>query len=289
MSTHNHVSRPAIRAFSARHRIDPPSWVPYPAAQPAGVVWLDATVLTWTDERSCVTARGTEFVTLGDEGSFTRSLAGVIDLESSPDRFVLFKTRQGVERYVEIIRALVPERIVELGIFRGGSTVLLMELAQPKMLVAIDFEPEPVAALDAYLIRTGCRDSCRTQYGLDQGNREGVGRILDASFGTAPVDLVVDDASHLGPQTRASFETLFPRLRPGGLYVIEDWSWHLQGLDLPGPTMEEFMSELLAAAGRGPGLIAGVELSWDVILVRRGAAPVDPGSFAVAEWFEQML
>jgi hypothetical protein len=40
---------------------------------------------------------------------------------------------------------------------------------------------------------------------------------------------------------------------------------------------------------RGSGLIAGVELSWDAILVRRGAAPVDPGSFAVAEWFEQML
>jgi predicted methyltransferase len=35
------------------------------------------------------------------------------------------------------------------------------------------------------------------------------------------LDLVVDDTSHLGP-TRASFNTLFPRLRPGGVYVIED-------------------------------------------------------------------
>jgi hypothetical protein len=250
---------------------------------------LDASVLTWTDERSCITARGTEFVTLGDEGSFTSSLAGVMGLDSSPDRFVLFKSRQGVDRYVEIIRALAPTRIVELGIFRGGSTALLMELTRPKMLVAIDYEPEPVAALETYLARAGCRNACRIEYGLDQADREGVRRVLDASFGTAPLDLVIDDASHLGPQTRASFETLFPRLRAGGLYVIEDWSWHLQGLDLPGETMEEFVSELLAAAGRGPGLIAGIELAWDVILVRRGRAAVDPGGFALADWFERML
>jgi predicted O-methyltransferase YrrM len=252
-------------------------------------VCLDTNVLTWTDERSCITARGTEFVTLGDEGSFTRSLACVMGLDSSPDRFVLFKTRQGVDRYVEIIRGLGPTRIVELGIFRGGSTVLLMELAQPEMLLAIDYEPEPVAALETYVRREGCGDTCRIQYGLDQADREGVRRVLDASFGNAPLDLVIDDASHLGPQTRASFETLFPRLRAGGLYVIEDWSWHLQDLDLPGETMEEFVSELLAAAGRGPGLIAGVELTWDVILVRRGRAAVDARSFAIADWFEQML
>ena len=59
-------------------------------------------------------------------------------------------------------------------------------------------------------------------------------RRVDAAFGNRPLDLVMDDASHLGPQTRASFETLFPRLRAGGLYIIEDWSWHLQGLDLAG-------------------------------------------------------
>lgn len=251
-------------------------------------MWLDASVLTWIDERSCITARGTEFVTLGDEGSFTRSLAGLAGLDSSPDRFVLMKTRQGIERYVEVVRSLAPERIVELGIFHGGSTALLMELAQPKMLVAIEYEPGPVAALETYLTRAGFEDTCHTQYGLDQADKEEVARIVEASFRTAPLDLVIDDASHLGPETRASFDTLFPRLRPGGLYVIEDWSWHLQGLDLPGQSMEEFISELLAAAGRGPSLISGIELVWDVIFVRRGSATVDPGRFTVAEWFEQM-
>jgi hypothetical protein len=35
----------------------------------------------------------------------------------------------------------------------------------------------------------------------------------------------VDDASHTYEETRTSFEFLFPLLSPGGIYVIEDWSW----------------------------------------------------------------
>jgi len=39
------------------------------------------------------------------------------------------------------------------------------------------------------------------------------------------VDLVVDDACHAYEETKASFEFLFPLLQPGGIYLIEDWSW----------------------------------------------------------------
>jgi hypothetical protein len=251
-------------------------------------VWFDSPVLTWIDEKSCVTPRGTRFVTLGDEGSFQRSLAEVIGLDSSPGCFVLLKSRQSIDRYVELITSLRPRRVVELGIYRGGSTALFMELAEPEMLVAIDHDPDAVGALDTYLARSGYGDACRTMYGVDQADKKEVAAIVDATFGSAFLDLVVDDASHLGPQTRASFETLFPRLRSGGQYVIEDWSWHLQGLDLSGESMATFMSDLLAAAGRGPGLIAGIELGWDVLVVRRGAEPVDARSFALADWFEQM-
>jgi hypothetical protein len=245
-------------------------------------------VLTWVDEQSCLTPRGTKFVSLGHEGSFERSLAGVVGVDSSPERFLVLKTREGIDRYVEFTRTLSPQRVVELGIFRGGSTALLMELIQPEMLVAIECEPEPVGALETYLTRSGFRERCHTYYGVDQADRDDVRRLVDASFGSSSLDLVIDDASHLGPQTQASFETLFPRLRPGGVYVIEDWSWHLQGLDLPGESMEAFVSRLFAAAGRGPSLIAGIELVWDVIFVRRGTAPVDARSFDLAQWFERM-
>jgi len=36
-------------------------------------------------------------------------------------------------------------------------------------------------------------------------------------------DLIIDDASHIGHAAAASYAALFPRLKSGGLYVIEDW------------------------------------------------------------------
>ncbi len=51
-----------------------------------------------------------------------------------------------------------------------------------------------------------------------------VRQIIDDEFGSEPLDLVTDDASHLLDLTRISFETLFPRIRPGGVFIIEDWN-----------------------------------------------------------------
>jgi hypothetical protein len=53
--------------------------------------------------------------------------------------------------------------------------------------------------------------------------------------------------------------------------------------------MDGFVADLVAAAGRGPRLIAGIELLWDVILVRRGPATVDGRAFSVSKWFDRML
>ncbi|MBV2153209.1 class I SAM-dependent methyltransferase [Kitasatospora sp. SUK 42] len=37
-----------------------------------------------------------------------------------------------------------------------------------------------------------------------------------------PFDIVIDDGSHLNEHVRTSFRALFPHVRPGGLYVVED-------------------------------------------------------------------
>lgn len=42
-------------------------------------------------------------------------------------------------------------------------------------------------------------------------------------------DLIVDDASHDGVLTRRTWELLWPLVRPGGFYVIEDWFVGLGG------------------------------------------------------------
>lgn len=43
-------------------------------------------------------------------------------------------------------------------------------------------------------------------------------------------DIILDDASHIGPHQRASFDVLFSLLKENGLYIIEDMhSFYLHG------------------------------------------------------------
>lgn len=243
-------------------------------------------MLTWVDDWAC-SIGDTEFLTLGPAAEFLKGALTLADTESTPERFVLFKSAGCIERYVELVDTHAPKRIMELGIYRGGSTALFARLCQPEKLVAIDFSPDRVPALDAYLEREGLSDTCRAHYGVDQADVATLTELVEREFGGAPLDLVIDDASHFGPETRTSFNTLFPRLRPGGLYVIEDWSWSLQGLTIPGEPMDDFVYELVRAAGRGADLIAGIDIRWDVITLERGTAAITE-PFAVEDWISRV-
>jgi hypothetical protein len=60
--------------------------------------------------------------------------------------------------------------------------------------------------------------------------------------------IIIDDASHMNSLTRRSFEILFPRLQPGGVYVIEDiessW-WEDHGFDgVADPFHEDFKTTI---------------------------------------------
>jgi SAM-dependent methyltransferase len=84
---------------------------------------------------------------------------------------------------------------------------------------------QPVAEFDAFCAQHPIGRKIKTHYGVCQTDRVSIRKIIDLEFGDRPLDVVIDDASHLYAQTRLTFECAFPRLKPGGLYVIEDWGW----------------------------------------------------------------
>jgi predicted O-methyltransferase YrrM len=129
-----------------------------------------------------------------------------------------------VDETVALARKFRGANIVELGVRHGGSTALLTQIAQPAKLVTIELSEKPLTALEAFLDVGDRRDHVHPYFGVDQSDRERVARILDDEFGDEPIDLVIDDASHLPDETRASFEVVFPRIRAGGLFVLEDWN-----------------------------------------------------------------
>jgi hypothetical protein len=107
-----------------------------------------------------------------------------------------------------------PIKLLELGVQRGGSMLLWRDL----------FSNAEIAGLDLNRIDLA-DDSGRIH--LYQGFQQDH-QILDtirAEVAPGGFDVIIDDASHLGEYTAASFWHLFPRhLKPGGTYVIEDWS-----------------------------------------------------------------
>lgn len=55
-----------------------------------------------------------------------------------------------------------------------------------------------------------------------QGDQNDARFLAGLAAELGPFDIVVDDGSHVNEHVRTSFEALFPHVRDGGLYVIED-------------------------------------------------------------------
>ena len=93
------------------------------------------------------------------------------------------------------------------------------------------------------------------------------------------------DASHWLEETRTSFEILFPRLRPGGVYVIEDWGWGLFPFSSPptSPSMSVFVYELMLTMPFAPGMIADITVNEHWAAVRKGVDGRPTAPWTVAD------
>jgi hypothetical protein len=188
--------------------------------------------------------------------------------------------------------------VLELGIYRGGSIAFWFELLQPEKYVALDLAAwRHTEYFNKYIASRKLEKRIKTFWKIDQSDREALRAIVATEFNGLP-DLIIDDASHLYSETKVSFETLFPQLRPGGLYIIEDWSWGCWpnlpvtfspfGTELPklvhqivdaAGSMKRFLSgEPSNAKSTINPLIASVTTYADIVVIERGGAEIDEGS-----------
>lgn len=205
---------------------------------------------------------------------------------NEPTRFCLAKPRPIVERYAALLAEMAPQTIVEVGILEGASTALFADLAQPRKLVAIDHDEAPTAKLRSFIERRGLDEVIAVHGGVDQADVAALERIVDADIGATPIDLVVDDASHRLALSVPTFNFFFPRLRPGGAYILEDWATGLrvggpQDLDPGERPLVQLVFDAIAAKGRHPGLIADVTVKAGWTIIERGTTPLD-GAFDLA-------
>ena len=94
---------------------------------------------------------------------------------------------------------------------------------------------------------------------------------MDQEFGDEPLDLVIDDASHLYEPTRQSFQVLFPRLRHRGLYVIEDWTLDYSQADHP--PLATLVHELLAETATSSRAVREMTVDRGFVAIERTRTP----------------
>ena len=120
-----------------------------------------------------------------------------------------------LDRYDPVFAPLVNEKIklLEVGVFKGGSLALWHDYFPQATIVGIDRELPP-GPLPSERVSTFEGSQADPQF------------LSEVARKTAPegYDVIIDDASHIGQLTRVTFWHLFDHhLKPGGLYVVEDW------------------------------------------------------------------
>ncbi|MGB4548700.1 MAG: tetratricopeptide repeat protein, partial [Syntrophales bacterium] len=125
------------------------------------------------------------------------------------------KSPRYLGNYERYFRPLIndPVCILELGVFRGGSLYLWRDF----------FKRGSIVGLDANAVSI---DDPTGRIRFYQGFQQDTALLDRIRLECAPdgFDVIIDDASHVGELTRISFWHLFENhLKPGGIYVIEDW------------------------------------------------------------------
>lgn len=107
-----------------------------------------------------------------------------------------------------------PTGILEIGVHQGESTKVFAAVYPNTKIVALDLKRYD------HLDFSGFPNI--TYLGVDQTDRERLENVIKDEF-PAGFDLVIEDASHIGAYSHITFHTVFPCMKPGGIYIVEDW------------------------------------------------------------------
>jgi cephalosporin hydroxylase len=144
-----------------------------------------------------------------------------------------------------------PVTVVEFGVSQGGSLQMWRSYFGPRsQIIGVDIDPRCKAFEEPGIrVRIG-----------DQEDRDFLQALVSE---VGPIDVVIDDGGHTMAQQIATFEVLYPALRPDGVFLVEDvhtsyWAHYAGGLQRPGTFIEyakRLIDQLNAWHSREPAFV----------------------------------
>jgi hypothetical protein len=99
--------------------------------------------------------------------------------------------------------------ILEIGVLKGESLRMWKDYFYNSNIIGIDINPD-------FAIKS--EDRITTEI----GSQTDINFLSTVSDKHGPFDLIIDDGSHMNSDVITSFEFLFHKLKPQGVYIVED-------------------------------------------------------------------
>jgi SAM-dependent methyltransferase len=99
--------------------------------------------------------------------------------------------------------------LLEIGVLEGGSLRMWRDYFPNGAVYGIDCEPR-------------CEQCAGDRITVCIGSQKDVPFLQGVTDKHGPFDIIIDDGSHHGEDQKVSFETLYPSVKPGGVYIVED-------------------------------------------------------------------
>jgi hypothetical protein len=113
------------------------------------------------------------------------------------------------ERFFAPLRGRSDLKLLEIGIYDGASLRTWSDYFPHARITGVDIDPS-----------TKCHATARTMIEIaDQSN---TASLVNVAIHNGPFDIIIDDGSHFWDHQITSFRCLFPFVKPGGYYVVED-------------------------------------------------------------------
>lgn len=115
-----------------------------------------------------------------------------------------------IEEYESMFAKSEKVKYLEIGIWKGGSLRWAADYFHPQSLIAGIDRELPYDEFPKNIV----------MHMADQSDEDKLKRIAGLYH---DIDIVIDDGCHFAKETGNTWNAFWPRVRQGGIYIIEDW------------------------------------------------------------------
>ncbi len=116
-----------------------------------------------------------------------------------------------LRHYEQILnQSKIPTRVLlEVGVFNGWSLRMWQKFYPDAKIIALDIDPN-------------CLQYSNGNAQVEVCDQSDVEQLTNIARKHGPFDVVIDDGSHIWSHQILTFETIFPYVSPGGIFILED-------------------------------------------------------------------